>query len=153
MEKPLLGHGYGAFWNVEHVRVISKTQGWPIFGAHNAYIDLFLELGLFGLLLFMLVLLAGYALSLAAHSRTNNAAYAFLGTVMLFAVFNGLLESILAQRSLLIFLLLAAFLHLGTQALDCGGIVATRPSESALRPRRGRANRAGRTNTTEDTAP
>jgi exopolysaccharide production protein ExoQ len=50
--KPILGYGYNAFWNVspESMR-IDVALNWMVPHAHNAYIEMALELGLVGLVL------------------------------------------------------------------------------------------------------
>ncbi len=55
-----LGFGYGGFWvygspNFEKLYWLSEGQGSPI-QAHNGYIDLFIETGLIGLILFGIVI-------------------------------------------------------------------------------------------------
>jgi exopolysaccharide production protein ExoQ len=52
--KPLLGYGYSAFWMVsEEALRINAMLRWTVPHAHNAYIDLALELGLIGLALYV----------------------------------------------------------------------------------------------------
>ena len=52
--KPILGHGYGAFWfgNLEGAIKINAAMGVMIDTAHNGYLDILLDLGYIGLLLF-----------------------------------------------------------------------------------------------------
>ena len=50
--KPILGYGYNAFWNVSPAAMqIDAVLGWNVPHAHNAFIELALELGLLGLAL------------------------------------------------------------------------------------------------------
>jgi len=52
--KPVLGYGYSAFWMVsEEALRINAMLRWTVPHAHNAYIDLALELGLIGLALYV----------------------------------------------------------------------------------------------------
>jgi exopolysaccharide production protein ExoQ len=52
--KPLLGYGYSAFWMVsEEALRINAMLRWNVPHAHNAYMDLALELGLLGLALYV----------------------------------------------------------------------------------------------------
>jgi exopolysaccharide production protein ExoQ len=55
-ERPLLGYGYSAFWNVspDALRINEKLQ-WQVPHAHNGFIDLPLQLGFAGLGLFLVV--------------------------------------------------------------------------------------------------
>jgi O-antigen ligase len=51
--KPILGYGYSAFWSVSQEAMrIDVTLNWTVPHAHNAYIELALELGLVGLALY-----------------------------------------------------------------------------------------------------
>jgi exopolysaccharide production protein ExoQ len=58
--KPLLGYGYNAFWNVspESLR-IDAVMNWNVPHAHNAYLELALELGLLGVALYAATYLLG----------------------------------------------------------------------------------------------
>jgi exopolysaccharide production protein ExoQ len=51
-EHPLLGHGFGSFWTTEH------QEAYTIDEAHNGYLEVFLELGLIGVLLLSLFFVA-----------------------------------------------------------------------------------------------
>lgn len=55
-QKPLLGYGYGAFWNQESARLSLQARhrwAYPILFADNGYLDILLNTGLIGLLLFL----------------------------------------------------------------------------------------------------
>ena len=52
MEEPLIGHGVGGFWTDKRVKVERLNQ------AHNGYLDILLDYGFLGLLLFSLFLLS-----------------------------------------------------------------------------------------------
>lgn len=56
MKRPILGYGYGAFWlgsTGESLRIYLET-GNPLYQAHNAYLDICLELGFLGLTMFLI---------------------------------------------------------------------------------------------------
>jgi exopolysaccharide production protein ExoQ len=58
---PYLGYGYGGFWNQlqgESINV-SLAVGFPVNHAHDGYLNIWLQLGLIGLLLFVWTLVAG----------------------------------------------------------------------------------------------
>ncbi|MBW2003873.1 MAG: O-antigen ligase family protein [Deltaproteobacteria bacterium] len=52
MQRPFLGHGFGGFWTGYTRKMFDISEG------HNGYLDLILDLGLVGLLLFSLFLLS-----------------------------------------------------------------------------------------------
>ena len=60
MDRPLLGHGLGAFWQGKSgpSGEVMKQQSWYPFHAHNGFLDLWLELGLIGLAVFLLGFIA-----------------------------------------------------------------------------------------------
>ena len=51
----LLGTGYGGFWTHENCAELKQRHFWGPHQAHNGYIEIWLQLGLVGLLLFALV--------------------------------------------------------------------------------------------------
>lgn len=53
-QSPVLGHGYDAFWNVSSQQAarIRGAIGWPAPTSHNGYLDMLLDLGFAGLLLY-----------------------------------------------------------------------------------------------------
>jgi exopolysaccharide production protein ExoQ len=53
-QSPVLGHGYDAFWNVSSQQAtrIRGAIGWPAPTSHDGYLDLLLDLGFAGLLLY-----------------------------------------------------------------------------------------------------
>jgi len=51
MQKPIWGHGFGGFWT-EEIQSITSTH------AHNGYLDVVLNVGFFGLLLFSIFILS-----------------------------------------------------------------------------------------------
>jgi exopolysaccharide production protein ExoQ len=87
-DRPLLGHGYGAFWEAtsaasERVRA---AIGWDTPHSHNGLLDVWLDLGLVG----ALSLIAGFALALerawsGLRARTSvDGVWAMTFLVMLF---------------------------------------------------------------------
>ena len=61
-KQPLLGFGYGAFWrgqNGESLNIFLQT-GFALWQGHNAFLDIWLDLGLVGLSLFLLTLIKAF---------------------------------------------------------------------------------------------
>ncbi|MFT3786351.1 MAG: O-antigen ligase family protein [Tepidisphaeraceae bacterium] len=87
------GFAYQSFWTPAHTRFISDRVFFHISEGHSAYFDTLLELGFFGLGLYVVVLY-GSALKWAWLAYTHGrAALAFLAAVLVFAVVHGLTES------------------------------------------------------------
>ena len=59
-EKPILGYGYGAFWSGPDTPsfYIWRATGWTPPNSHNGFLDLWLQIGLIGLLIYIFGFLA-----------------------------------------------------------------------------------------------
>lgn len=112
-ERPLLGYGYGGFWNPERSTEVINKQGWPISHAHNAYLDILLEMGPVALILYILMLIAGITLAISYLRASREASYSFFSMILLFCAMNGLLESVAIQRGQLTLLAIAVLVYLG----------------------------------------
>src|SRR5713226_8007247 len=91
VERPLLGYGYSAFWNVApEAERISTCLHWKVPHAHNGFIDLTLQLGVAGLALFLVVYLiaARRAIAFANSDPGQEAIWplAYLAFVVLYQV-------------------------------------------------------------------
>jgi exopolysaccharide production protein ExoQ len=97
-ERPMLGYGYGAFWSEasDPVAKLDQALGWLVPSAHNGYIDLWLQLGLLGISLFVVAVLEA-VLRFAYRVRLGEAAGVY-ATVL---IGSGLLCRELAESSLL----------------------------------------------------
>ncbi|HYW08713.1 MAG TPA: O-antigen ligase family protein [Longimicrobium sp.] len=99
MERPALGHGYSAFWLGKEGASGRALEaiGWDTPGAHNGYIDLALQLGLAGLIIFA----AGFALHFGRSVtalRTTRAAHGFWPLLFLtFMLLYNFTETMLAS--------------------------------------------------------
>jgi len=111
-DRPVLGYGYGGFWNPERSKEIIDKQGWPISHAHNAYLDITLDLGAVAALAFILIIIVGCTLAIGYLRETGAPAYGFFAMTLLFCALNGLLESVAVQRSQLTFLAMMVLVHL-----------------------------------------
>ncbi|MFN6468565.1 MAG: O-antigen ligase family protein [Nostoc sp. SerVER01] len=63
VKKPLLGYGYGAFWygsDTSAATYVQESIGWPAPSAHNGFLDLWLALGLLGVLVFLAGFLSSF---------------------------------------------------------------------------------------------
>jgi exopolysaccharide production protein ExoQ len=72
LQRPLLGYGYMGFWNVDSVRTqyIWSRIGFHAEHAHNAYIELVLDVGIIGAALYLFTLL-GIAISAVRQAKYN----------------------------------------------------------------------------------
>ena len=91
--QPFTGYGYGAFWTTRHIREFSKIAGIGIIDAHSVYLDLGLNLGIVGLISYLFIMALGIAKAIKNKIRYNESTYGFLFTVLVFILFQGILES------------------------------------------------------------
>lgn len=101
-EKPVVGHGYGAFWDDVSARQTAQGAEWATSAAHshNSYLDLAVTIGLPGLLLVILVFVLaplGNFNTAQARNRSGALAKLFL-TVWLFGLYYGATETFLLER-------------------------------------------------------
>lgn len=95
-DRPMLGHGYRAFWGIGPDS--PATNNWDFFisnagHGHNGYLDTLLELGIAGLAILTVMILS--ALALVDRIARHNVRLAFLALcLVLLPVLNNLLESI-----------------------------------------------------------
>ncbi len=112
LERPVLGFGYGGFWTPEHIDAAIEEQGWPLSHAHNAYIDLLLEIGPLGALTYLFILILAARAAFVRYMQGQGTVYFYLTALLLFVLFGGLMESAAIQRSQLTFFLMLAVVHL-----------------------------------------
>ena len=78
-EKPLEGWGWIGYWipGVEPFEGLIVINGVPMYQAHNAYLDTWLQLGLIGLVLLVWLLIQGFTRLWAVAVRHTNPLYLF----------------------------------------------------------------------------
>jgi exopolysaccharide production protein ExoQ len=120
--RPMLGYGYGGFWNPAHIGEISDKEQWGVPNSHSAYLDYLLTLGAVGLMGYVFILFAGIRRAFRFHKLSQNSAYAFFAALLVFCAMGGLLESAPIEPSLLMFLSAVVLAQLASArpALSCG---------------------------------
>lgn len=112
-QRKLLGYGFNGFWTPEHVEVISNSQGWALAEAHSVYFDVLLELGLVGVVTYILLLWISLFSSKNLVRTTGDISWGFFFSFLVFYIANGTMESVLIHPgfysfvSMVIILLLA----------------------------------------------
>lgn len=101
-EKPVIGHGYAAFWDGVTERQTTQGSEWAVTAAHshNSYLDLAVTIGLPGLLLVVLIFVVAPLRNfqqVQAHNRSNALGKLFL-TIWLFGLYFGTTETFLLER-------------------------------------------------------
>jgi len=99
-----LGYGYENFWLTNFSQVWSKYSFRPN-QAHNGYIEIFLDLGLIGLILFMIYLINGFRKVMGLMEGDKG----FYGLILVYGImilFNNITEAFFLKPTLEWFLLL-----------------------------------------------
>lgn len=117
-EKPILGHGYLAFWEADNVERLSSIFAWEIPHGHNMYIDVILDGGFIGLVLFVLVLLVTLAYTFKRYLATRDMGVAFVFGFVIFAMVHGMGESLFKLHTFLMFMLLTSLLRIGMTTVE-----------------------------------
>ncbi len=95
--RPLQGHGYLSMWTAERVETLGDMFHWEIPHAHNMYIDVLLDGGVIGLILFVTLFLIGLITSARRFFATGNDGAAFCFALIFFALVHGCAESFFKQ--------------------------------------------------------
>jgi len=111
-ERPMLGYGYASFWTPNRITDISAQEKQGVPNSHCTYIDYLLTLGAVGMAAYALLLLTGIWQAFAIFRRTRNPVFAYCGSLLVFCVLDGFLESELITGGLLLFLCLVALARL-----------------------------------------
>lgn len=106
----LLGYGYEAFWEVEaFAKYAADSLQWDVPNSHNGYLDIFLNLGIIGLLLILAIMVTGfYRIALAFSRSTFHPAGLLLGLLGAY-VSRALVESNLLGQNSIMWVLVVAF--------------------------------------------
>jgi len=115
--RPWLGHGFGAVWTLDSFREeIRQLAGWPSqpLIADNGLLDIYLHLGLLGVVIFSGGLILSTARSLQYAVRQKSLAAFFPLLVMIYAVFGNITFSLFAETEVFVWFLIIASLFIAT---------------------------------------
>lgn len=102
-KKPWLGYGYGAFWieqNSESSIVVQAVQ-WDAPNAHNGFLDLWLALGLLGILVFIIGFVINWLRAIYLIRYNGKSEILWLLVYLTFTLFSNLTETtLLGQNNL-----------------------------------------------------
>jgi O-antigen ligase len=130
-QHPLVGHGFGAFWNPTRFDDIYHEVGWHAVVAHNGFLDELLGTGVIGLLLFLAFWFCCIKLTRRVARHDRAAGYLVLGWLLLFLFFNSagsLLQSYFQSPTL--FSLTALFTVMVSPQQANNGMLWTAPLET-----------------------
>ena len=96
-KRPLLGYGYGGFWNVERMLTLGSDLNWTAGHSHSGYLQMMLALGLFGTLTLLLALIIGLKRAVGRYVRTREAGYGFIVALLLMGAVHATLDITFVQ--------------------------------------------------------
>jgi O-antigen ligase len=122
IEKPLIGHGYGAFWTPARIAEISDLEQWGVPDGHSVYIDYLLTLGAVGLILYLLCIGQGFRKAFQLSKTARNCEAGFLGAVLLFGFVDGFFESSIGEGTFLTLLCTVSLMWMTFNSAENGPI-------------------------------
>ncbi len=91
--RPLLGYGYNSFWTLDRVERVTEAVGFIPGNAHSAFLEVFLGLGAFGFLAYVLIGLVGIIRAVQYYRISKDPVFGFFSVLLILAMFHGLTES------------------------------------------------------------
>jgi exopolysaccharide production protein ExoQ len=92
-KRPMLGYGFGGFWDGKNTLKYSEMLHWHIPHGHNSYLDIILNTGAVGLVLYLAWLLATIAVCVVRYERHGRSGQLFALCLCVFAIVHGVSES------------------------------------------------------------
>ncbi len=122
---PILGYGYGGFWTPTRIAEISDQEKWGTGEGHSTYLDCLLNLGLVGIILYVVGLFGSIWCAFHLHNFTQNRGFAFCGALILFCALGGLLESAMLESPSLTFLITTVIVEISFGPSPLGDTVVS----------------------------
>jgi O-antigen ligase len=98
-KRPFLGYGFTTFWTTDRISRISEDENWGVSAAHSAYLEVVLDLGLPGLLLYLATLAVSVRVLWRRLRTHRNASLVFSAATLSGLCVIGLTESELPFRT------------------------------------------------------
>ena len=121
-QRPWAGHGYSAFWgeSPEGAATIAPIAGWEPPHAHNGFLQMGVDLGLVGLVMFALLIAAALRRALLLVRRTRTAAGIWPFVLISAFLLQNLTDAVVMHNSALwaAFVMAAAHLYDKARLLD-----------------------------------
>ncbi len=108
-EKPFLGYGFSAFWQVSYQsKRIDQLLNWTVPSSHNTYIDIALQVGVLGLGLFLVSYLTAIKRAVSALRLHSDPAVLWPAAYLMLSMIYGFSESDLYSANSLYWVLLTS---------------------------------------------
>lgn len=138
MEHPWLGAGYRAFWTeAGAAAVFARMDHWAgvVGNGHSGYFDIWLEMGVVGVALFLVTTASTVHRAFAQLVRTGSRPNGWYLALALFLLVYSLTEKVILQQSEIVWLLFTTnLLYLGRQYRPAPVAAPLQVPSTALRP-------------------
>jgi exopolysaccharide production protein ExoQ len=118
--RPIFGYGYGGYWTPQRVWDYLREVDWQISHVHSVYLETMLNIGVVGLAIGLLIMVATIWSAMKSYRCTSDVGYAFIFATLAFALVHGLLDANFVTESfaaLLAMICVSFVIFHGTQAL------------------------------------
>lgn len=114
-QRPLIGFGYGGFWNVPRRDELKQRLEWVPGHAHNEALEVVLGVGFIGLALLALMAILAWWRAATRYLATRDGGYAFWLMFFTACMFSSLSESVVLSQGLITLLVAIGVVQLGMQ--------------------------------------
>jgi exopolysaccharide production protein ExoQ len=115
--KPLIGTGYNSFWLGDRLKILSDMYWWGPTEAHNGYLEVYINIGIIGLILFIGFMFTAYInirRSLLIDFEYGRFRMVLLGTILLY----NLTESTFRPDMLMYFIFILISVNIPIKAVN-----------------------------------
>lgn len=92
-QRPILGYGYGAFFDPQRgLDIAARVGTWTFGGPHSLYLGTLVDVGVVGLASLIVVLFGGILRSIRFYRHTLEAHYLLLAALLVFQIVDGITE-------------------------------------------------------------
>jgi exopolysaccharide production protein ExoQ len=99
LKSPILGFGYTTFWTPNRISKVSDDAGWGVAAAHSAYLELLLDLGFPGLVLYIILATMALLIIRERLAQGRDRHLIFCGSLICGLLIIGVTESELPFRT------------------------------------------------------
>ncbi|MBD2244327.1 O-antigen ligase [Nostoc sp. FACHB-888] len=98
-KKPWLGYGYGAFWDNSESSIVIQMVQWDAPNAHNGFLDLWLALGLVGVLVFLIGFVINLLRAIYLIRWNQTSEHLWLLVYFTYMILSNLTETTLLEQN------------------------------------------------------
>jgi len=115
LQKPWLGYGFGTFWSIEEHRLrMQSFVGWryPVLIGDNGFVDILMNLGVLGLLLFLVIYFLLWIKAIRFAVARRDVAGFLPALFLLYTLFANLSFSLFMEIEVLVWMTLVAVMFI-----------------------------------------